>query len=102
MRQQFRQAIDQNIGRIFDESVTAETVSYAANPGTGIAPGLYVDLGISNYHALRGGGAKFAQDSLDANRIRFLAFETIAAVNKSKVIRHAQSLQYFAAGSYGF
>ena len=100
MRQQFRKAIHQNIGRIFGKAVAAKTVGYAAGPSARIARRLHIDFGITDHHALRGSRAEFAQNCFNAHGIRLLAFKAVAAVNKSKVTRQAQSLQDAAAGSH--
>jgi hypothetical protein len=101
VREQLGKIIDEHVRRIFLEVVAAKSVGHAADPGPGIARCLYIDFRIADDHGLRGSGAEFAQDRINAHRVGLLALEAVAAIDKTKVIADAQLLDNVAADSHG-
>src|SRR5712671_6425418 len=81
--------------------MAAKTVRHTADPGTGVACGLYVNFGVTDHHRLCRLGAEFSENRFDAHGVRLLAFKTVAAIDDPKISSKAQPLQNPPAGAHG-
>src|SRR5215470_14780819 len=102
VRSEFREAVNDQIGRIVCELRAAEAVGYATTPRAGVTGRLHVNFGIAYEHDLFGRGAEIAQQDSHPCGVGFFGLETIAAIDVTKVGRQSQSLENLAAETHWF
>ena len=93
VRDEFGEAIEEQVGRVLGETMASQAVGNTARPRARVARGQYVNFGVTDQHSLLWRRAKIAQQDLHPRRIGFLAFEAVASVNVAEIGSQSQSLQ---------
>ena len=99
MRKQFGEIIDEQVGRIFGEAMTAKSVRHSADKSAGVPRGLHIHLRIPNEHRVSRSGAEFTQNRCDAHRIRLLLLKTVATIYQLEIAPKSADIDNYLAES---
>jgi hypothetical protein len=91
------QRIDQEVGGICAEAVNAEAIGDAAGPNSRIAGGANIDVGIAHHHGFLRRGIEITKEDANADRIGFLFFEAVPAVDITEIAGKIEALEDGAA-----